>query len=82
MTEPDVVLLDLHMPGGMGLDALPAIRAVAPHARVLVLSGFRADEMEAIALERGADGFVQKGDIAALRAALAYEPEGPNPNLA
>ncbi len=59
--SPDVVLLDLSMPVMDGLTALPAIRAMVPHARIIVLSGFGASQMSERALELGADGYLQKG---------------------
>ena len=57
---PDVVLLDLSMPGIGGLDALPELRALAPDARVIVLSSFTADEMEGRAMAAGADRYLDK----------------------
>jgi len=59
--QPDLVLLDLEMPGGGGLDVLPAIRESAPEARVVVVSGFPPGRLAMEAHERGAIGFVQKG---------------------
>ncbi|MCU1486814.1 MAG: Regulatory protein [Actinomycetia bacterium] len=58
---PDLVLLDLAMSGVGGLDALPLVRAAAPSARVIVVSGFPGDRLSAVVRERGAVGYVQKG---------------------
>ncbi|HVF19977.1 MAG TPA: response regulator, partial [Mycobacteriales bacterium] len=59
--QPDVVLLDLAMPGMDGLEALPLVRAAAPDAKVVVLSGFAAARMEQSALDLGAAAYVEKG---------------------
>jgi DNA-binding NarL/FixJ family response regulator len=64
--QPDIVVLDLSMPNLDGLEALPQILAVAPGARVLVLSGFEARRMAPAALAAGAVAYVEKGDILAL----------------
>ncbi len=58
---PDVILLDLSMPVMDGLEALPHLRALAPHARIIVLSGFGASQMAERAMKIGADGYLQKG---------------------
>jgi DNA-binding NarL/FixJ family response regulator len=56
------VLLDLALPGIGGLEALPLIRAVAPDAKVVVLSGLEPDEYADTARRHGADAYYTKGD--------------------
>ena len=60
-TRPAAVLLDLSMPDMDGLEAIPEIRKDDPDIAIIVLSGFSADRMAPPALERGADGYVEKG---------------------
>ncbi len=60
-TRPAAVLLDLSMPDMNGLEAIPEIRERDPDVAIIVLSGFSADRMGGPALERGADGYVEKG---------------------
>lgn len=68
--RPDVVLLDLAMPVMDGIEALPTIRRLVPSAKIIVLSGFGAQQMSARAVAVGADGYVQKG--ASLASILDY----------
>lgn len=60
-TQPDLVLLDLGMPGGGGLEALPRLRSAVPAARIIVVSGFAGDRLAAVTAASGAVGYVQKG---------------------
>ncbi|MGH7326191.1 MAG: response regulator [Candidatus Rokuibacteriota bacterium] len=57
---PDIVLLDIDMPGLRGTDALPAIRAVAPDAQVIMVSGTTSEETAKRALALGAFDYVIK----------------------
>jgi DNA-binding NarL/FixJ family response regulator len=58
--RPDVVLMDLVMPGGDGIEALRAIRVAVPDARVLVLTSFVDDVQVFAAMEAGAAGYLLK----------------------
>jgi two-component system nitrate/nitrite response regulator NarL len=58
--QPDVILLDNHMPGVSGVDALPGIRQVAPAARVLMLTVSEEPQHLADALRGGACGYLLK----------------------
>jgi two-component system sensor histidine kinase/response regulator len=57
---PDVVLLDIEMPGLAGTDALVAIRAVAPDVQVIMVSGTSDAALAQRALARGAFDYVTK----------------------
>jgi CheY-like chemotaxis protein len=57
---PDVVLLDIDMPGLSGTEALPTIRAMAPRAAVIMVSGTADEEVAKRALARGAFDYVVK----------------------
>ncbi|MFZ0546474.1 MAG: response regulator transcription factor [Candidatus Promineifilaceae bacterium] len=59
-TEPDVILLDIRMPGESGLVVLKRILQIRPEARVLMLTSFDEDEYVIGALRAGAQGFVLK----------------------
>jgi DNA-binding NarL/FixJ family response regulator len=58
--EPDVVLLDLTMPGLDGLAALPRLREEAPSCEVVVLTASDAEENLLAAIRAGASGYLLK----------------------
>jgi len=58
--QPDLVLLDLSMPGMSGLEALPEIRRVAPGAEVVVLTASGTEENLLRAIKGGASGYLLK----------------------
>ena len=56
--QPDVVLMDLQMPGGSGIDATRKIAEHSPNVRVLVVTLFEDDDSVFTALRAGARGYV------------------------
>lgn len=74
---PDVILLDNHLPGVRGIDALPALRDAAPQARILMLTVSEDEADLGAALRGGAAGYLLKtveGD--ALIAAIVRVEQG------
>ncbi len=59
--RPDVVLLDLELPGMDGVTAMPEFAAASPGARVIVLTAYDTDERVFGALRAGARGYLLKG---------------------
>jgi DNA-binding NarL/FixJ family response regulator len=57
---PDVVLLDVRLPGSSGLDACRQIKALRPDTRVIILTSFPDDQVLFDAIASGADGYVLK----------------------
>lgn len=77
--QPQVILLDNHLPGVMGVDAIRGLREVAPAARVLMLTVSEDAQHLATALRNGAQGYLLKtidGDLLAeaIRRAAQGEP--------
>jgi DNA-binding NarL/FixJ family response regulator len=58
--RPDVVLMDVRMPGRDGISATPEVIAAAPEGRVLILTTFEQDDYVFGALQAGASGFLLK----------------------
>lgn len=75
----DVLILDLAMPRMSGLQALPKLREVAPHTRVLMFSSFPDTVHSDQARQQGAAGYLLKGCdpqeiVDAVRAVMADAP--------
>lgn len=58
--QPDVILLDNHLPGVSGIDAIGSLKAAAPQARVVMLTVSENEEDLAAGLRAGADGYLLK----------------------
>jgi DNA-binding NarL/FixJ family response regulator len=63
--RPDVILLDLELPGTGGLDALPVLKKLLPRAQVIVLTVYENRDMVFKALANGAAGYLTKNASAA-----------------
>lgn len=58
--DPDVVVLDLRLPDGSGVDIIGDLKRAVPRVRVLILTSFADDTLLMKALKAGADGYLLK----------------------
>ncbi|MDQ8183592.1 response regulator transcription factor [Pelagicoccus sp. SDUM812005] len=83
---PDLILLDLNLPGISGLDAIPLIKTKAPDADIIVLTQSDKEADVLLAIERGAAGYLLKASsIEQLMHGILHVREGGatlDPNLA
>lgn len=59
--QPDLVLLDLSMPGLDGLEALSPIQWECPKTKIVILSGFAKERVGPVVKRLGAHGYIEKG---------------------
>ena len=82
--SPDVILLDVEMPGMSGVEALQPIKRLAPSTSVLMLTALASKEVKERSLAAGAVDFVfkdftPKEIVAAIRATRLPQDSGPRP---
>lgn len=73
--QPDLILMDLNLPGMNGIEATRQIRIVSPGSKILFLTDHSEPDVVQAAFEAGASGYVLKSDfnadlISAVRAVL------------
>lgn len=61
--RPDIVLMDLRMPGMNGVEAIEKIRSAHPEARIIVLTTYSGDAKALEAMRAGAAGFLLKSSL-------------------
>lgn len=72
---PDIVIMDVEMPGGSGIEVLREVLAASPATKVLMLSAFPDPAYVTESIQAGASGYLIKGDavgeiVKAVRAAM------------
>jgi two-component system nitrate/nitrite response regulator NarL len=77
--QPDVVLLDNHLPGATGIQAIPELKEAAPRAKIVLLTVSEDEQDLHLALRSGANAYLLKtveGDVltAAIHRVMAGEP--------
>lgn len=58
--QPDLVLMDIYMPGGNGIETTSVLHRRSPKMHIIGVSAFRAEEMQEDMLRAGAIGFISK----------------------
>ena len=58
--SPDIILLDVQLPGIRGVDAIPKIKKILPQAQILILTVHETEEIIFLALKNGASGYLTK----------------------
>jgi len=84
--KPDVILMDIEMPGSGGLDAIRPIKKEMPEVKIVMLTSFDDDENLFEAVKRGASGYLLKnlnaGELIALLHTLEQGEAPLSPGLA
>ncbi|MEC4889365.1 MAG: response regulator transcription factor [Nitrospira sp.] len=78
--QPDVIISDIDMPKVTGLEALPLLKYVAPHAHVIFLTGHGNPADIAAAYAAGAEGYLIKGKTNDLHGSLRTAIQNIHPH--
>lgn len=68
--RPDLVLMDIRMPGMDGIQATALLKKAHPTARIVIVSDHEQDDLRAAARQAGAEAYVVKTDLVVLRELL------------
>ncbi len=61
--EPDLVLMDINLPGINGIEACRRITQAHPNVRIILLSTYTADDLPSDALDSGAKAYINKDEF-------------------
>jgi DNA-binding NarL/FixJ family response regulator len=65
LDRPDVILLDIKLPGANGIAAIPKLKKMTPHCHVLILTVYESENLIFSALANGASGYLTKNSSSA-----------------
>jgi DNA-binding NarL/FixJ family response regulator len=58
--NPDIILMDIEMPGGNGIDGVKAVKKIFPRIKIIMQTAFDDDDKVFAALQAGAEGYILK----------------------
>jgi two-component system response regulator NreC len=78
--KPDIVLLDMNMPGKRGGEVARELRSIVPDVRIYIFSAYDMNEFKELDIHLSVDGFVQKSSLKTeLEEMVRKEVERKNP---
>ncbi len=63
--HPDVILLDIELPGANGIEVIPKLKKLVPHSHILILTVYESENLIFSALANGASGYLTKNTSSA-----------------